>query len=132
MYAYLLTYPDSQFKLLQVPNGYKFNINSRLKISPILRCQNKRLELGLQVFDCRKLGLCADREVITLFHRLASGDVSDPCGIVNHVRDLDDASGINLSEYTIHQRDLLDCHVGVVDYDMVTDVVWVLDEEKNA
>lgn len=131
MQPYLLTYFHSQLQFFQVSNRYQLDVNVRPIISLIFRRRNKGLKFGFQVFDGRKLGLRTDGEIITLLHSLAARKVVDPRGVVNNVRNLDDASSIHLTKYAVHQRNVFHCQVSIVDNNSISDIVWVFDEDED-
>jgi len=128
--AYLVTNLYSQDKLFQISDRDQFDIDLGLEIALVIA--NQTLEVRLQILDGVKFGLCADGKVISLSHGFASRDILDPLAVVDDIGDLGGGTTIHLTKDGVHERNMLDHQLDVIDVNTIANIVWVFDEDEHA
>lgn len=122
---------DAEFQALHIAEADEFDVEVGLEVSAVVVGGDEFLHLGAEGEDVFHLGGGGDVDMETLLHLSATANVLDPEVVSDVVWDLNDAIVVDSLEDGVHQANVLDDQLLVVDGDSVTDVVWVLDEEED-
>lgn len=104
----------------------------RLEVTTVVRASEELAQLETESRQISLIGLRADSEDDALLQVLAASGVLDPETVADGVRDLDELLVVDAAEEGVHERDVLDDQGRAGDFDAVTTVEGVLDEEEDA
>src|SRR6201999_881635 len=94
-------------------------------------CNDEISQFFSEKINIINAGTSTDRKRDVFLHRFTSRNIFDPNTIVDDVRNLDITISIDTPEYGIQEGDVLHHHIDTVDFNSISNIIWMLDEKED-
>lgn len=122
---------DLELEFVHIADAGGFEDDVWLEVAGVVGGADEGFHLGAEELNIFEGGVEGDEHLKLFFHGLGAGDVFDPEVVEDDVGDLHHFHGVDSFEDRIEQRDLLNYQVDLVDVYSVTDIVGMLDKQKD-